>query len=66
MFDATGDWEPWVNLAFLAGTGWVAWHGIRHRDAEGHPDLVRLFFAAIAAIFFCMVLFGDVLGVVRL
>jgi len=66
MFDVAGDWEPWVDLAFLAGTGWVAWHGIRHRDTEGHPDLVRLFFAAIAAIFFAMVLFGDVLGVVRL
>jgi hypothetical protein len=66
MFDFAGDREPWVNLAFLAGTAWVAWHGIRYRDAEGHPDLVRLFFAAIAAIFFVMVLFDDVLGVLRL
>ncbi|MDX9861205.1 MAG: hypothetical protein RBS99_09830 [Rhodospirillales bacterium] len=66
MSGIVGDWEAWVNFAFLAGTGWVAWHGIRYRDAEGHPDLVRLFFAAIAAIFFVMVLFGDVLGVVRL
>lgn len=62
MFDFAGDAEPWVNLAFLAGTGWVAWHGIRHRDAEGHPDLVRLLFAAVAALFFFWVLFADVLG----
>lgn len=65
MFDFAGDWEPWVDLVFLMGTGWVAWHGIRYRDAEGHPDLVRLLFAAIAAVFFFMVLFQDVLGVVR-
>lgn len=65
MFDFAGDWEPWINLLFLAGTGFVAWHGIRYRDAEGHPDLVRLLFASIAAIFFLMVLFKDVLGLIR-
>ncbi len=65
MFGFTGDLEPWVNLLFLAGTGFVAWHGIRYRDSEGHPDLVRLFFGSIAAFFFALVLFKDVLGLIR-
>ena len=40
-------------------------HGIRFRDEKGNSDFVRLFFGCIAAVFFFMVLFQDVLGVVR-
>jgi hypothetical protein len=56
---------PVVNWVFLIVTGFVAWHGIRFRDAEGNTDFVRLLFGSIAAVFFFMVLFQDVLGVVE-
>ncbi|NNG03035.1 MAG: hypothetical protein HKM95_02915 [Inquilinus sp.] len=54
-----------VNIIFLAVTGFIAWHGVRFRDAKGRTDFVRLLFACIAATFFFMVLFQDVLGLVR-
>ena len=65
MFDFAGEAEPLVNLVFLIGTGFIAWHGIRFRDAEGKPDFVRLLFGCIAAVFFVMVLLQDVLQVTR-
>lgn len=65
MFDFAGELEPVVNWVFLMVTGFVAWHGIRFRDAEGNTDFVRLLFGCIAAVFFFMVLFQDVLGVVE-
>jgi hypothetical protein len=64
MFEFAGELEPVVNWVFLAVTGFVAWHGIRYRDAEGNTDFVRLLFGSIAAVFFFMVLLQDVLGVV--
>lgn len=57
--------QPLVDLVFLAATGFIAWHGIRFRDANGESEFVHLLFGCIAAMFFCMVLFQDVLGVVR-
>ena len=39
-------------------------HAIRHRDKDGKSDFVRLLFGCIAAVFFMLVLFQDVLGVV--
>ena len=65
MFEAAGDLEPIVNFIFLAVTGFIAVHGIRYRDEEGNTDFVRLLFGCIAAVFFFMVLFQDVLGIVR-
>lgn len=65
MFGFTGSLEPLVNLLFLAVTGFIAWHGIRHRDAEGDSDFVHLLFGCIAAVFFFLVLFQDVLGIAR-
>ena len=59
------EFAPFVDLVFLAGTGFIAWHGIRFRDDAGESDFVHLLFGCIAAMFFCMVLFQDVLGVVR-
>ncbi len=64
MFEFAGALEPIVNLVFLAVTGFIAWHGIRYRDAEGRTDFVRMLFGCIAAVFFMMVLLQDVLGVV--
>ena len=65
MFEFVGQLEPLVNLIFLGATGFVAWHGISYRDEEGNQDFVRLLFGAIAAVFFMLVLFQDVLGLVR-
>ena len=65
MFEFAGEAEPVVNIIFLAITGYIALHGIRFRDEEGESDFVRLLFGSIAAVFFFMVLFQDVLGVVR-
>ena len=64
MFEFAGELEPLINFVFLAVTGFVAWHGIRFRDAEGNTDFVRLLFGCIAGLFFFMVLFQDVLGIV--
>ena len=63
MFDIPEDYELLVNIVFLIATGAIAWHGIRYRDAEGNTDTVRLLFGCIAAVFFLLVLFQDVLGV---
>ena len=65
MFEFAGAWEMPINIVFLATTGFIAWHGIRYRDAEGKTDLVRMLFGCIAATFFFLVLFQDVLGVVQ-
>jgi hypothetical protein len=65
MFEFAGEAEPLVNLIFLGVTGYIALHGIRFRDQEGNTDFVRLLFGSIAAVFFFMVLFQDVLGLVR-
>jgi hypothetical protein len=65
MFEFAGEAEPIVNIIFLAVTGFIAWHGVRFRDAEGKTDVVRLLFGCIAAVFFFMVLLQDVLQVTR-
>ena len=65
MFEFAGAWEMPINIVFLAVTGYIAWHGIRFRDAEGKTDFVRMLFGCIAATFFFLVLFQDVLGVVQ-
>ena len=65
MFEFAGAWEMPIDILFLAATGFIAWHGIRYRDDEGKTDLVRLLFGCIAATFFFLVLFQDVLGLVR-
>ena len=65
MFEFVGEAEPVVNIIFLAFTGYIALHGIRFRDEEGESDFVHLLFGSIAAVFFFMVLFQDVLGLVQ-
>ncbi len=65
MFEFVGEAEPVVNLIFLAVTGYIAVHGIQFRDKDVNSDFVRLLFGCIAAVFFFLVLFQDVLEVVR-
>ncbi len=65
MFEFVGEAEPVVNMIFLAVTAYIAVHGIQFRDKDGDTDFVRLLFGCIAAVFFFLVLFQDVLEVVR-
>jgi hypothetical protein len=65
MFEFVGEAEPLVNIIFLAFTGYIAVHGIQFRDDEGNSDFVHLLFGSIAAVFFFMVLFQDVLEVIH-
>ena len=65
MFEFAGDWEKPINYLVLAVTALIAWHGITYRDDEGKTDFVRLLFGSIAATFFFLVLFQDVLGLVN-
>jgi hypothetical protein len=57
--------NPLVNLVFLIATGAIAWHGIRFRTDDGKSEVVHLLFGCIAAVYFFLVLFQDVLGLVR-
>ncbi|MBT4932489.1 MAG: hypothetical protein HOL66_00395 [Rhodospirillaceae bacterium] len=65
MFEFAGQYESFINMVFLAVTGFIALHGIRFRDEEGNTDFVHLLFGSIAAVFFFLVLFQDVLEVVQ-
>ncbi len=65
MFEFAGEAEPLVNLIFLVVTGFIAVNGIQFRDKEGNTDFVRLLFGCIAGVFFFMVLFQDVLKLVK-
>ena len=65
MWEVSPELRTLLNIVFLAITGAIAYHGIRYRDEEGNTDFVRLLFGCIAATFFFLVLFQDVLGVVR-
>lgn len=65
-FGVSPQWELTINLIFLAVTGYIALHGIRHRNEDGSTNYVHLLFGCIAAVFFFMVLFQDVLGLVKL
>jgi hypothetical protein len=65
MFEFAGELEPFINIVFLIVTAAIAWHGIRYRDAEGNTDFVRLLFGCIAATYFFLVLFQDVLDIVQ-
>ena len=66
MFEFAGEYETAVNWIFLAVTAVIAWKGLRARNPDGKADFVHLLFGCIAAVFFMMVLFQDVLDVVRL
>ncbi len=65
MFEFAGQWEQPINYIFLAVTFAVAVHAIRYRTEDGNTDFVRLLFGSIAAVFFFLVLFQDVLGIVK-
>ena len=55
------DQEALLNWLFLAVTGVIAWYGLRIRKADGKTDFMRLLFGVIAAIFFFLVVFQDII-----
>jgi hypothetical protein len=65
MFEFAGEFEPFVNMVFLGVTAFIAIKAIQTRDSDGKADFVHLLFGCIAAVFFFLVLFQDVLGVFR-
>ena len=65
MWNVPPEYETLLNILFLAITGGIAYHGIRYRDRDGNTDIVRLLFGCIAATFFFLVLFKDVLGLFK-
>lgn len=65
MFDFAGDYETTVNWVFLIVTAIIAYKGITTKNEDGKADFVHLLFGCIAAVFFFLVLFQDVLGIVN-
>ena len=65
MFEFAGEYESPINWVFLAVTAVIAWHGIRARNPDGSSDMVHLLFGCIAAVYFMLVLFQDVLGIIK-
>ena len=65
MFEFTGEYQQAVNFIFLFTTGFIATKAIRTRNPDGGSDYIHLLFGCIAAVFFFLVLFQDVLGVIR-
>jgi len=61
MVSVSSEIETLVDIVFLVVTGLIAYNGVRYRDAQGNSDLVRLLFGCIAAMFFFLILFRDVL-----
>ena len=62
MFDFIPQgYEKLVNIIFLVVTALIAHHALTYRDEEGKKDFVRLFFGCIAAVYFILFLFKNVL-----
>ena len=65
MFDfIPQEYEKLVNIIFLLVTFLIAKHGITYRKDDGEKDFVRLLFGCIAAVYFILVLFKDILGLI--
>ena len=67
MFDfIPQEYEKLVNIIFLIVTALIAHHALTYRTEEGKKDFVRLFFGCIAAIYFILFLFKNILGLAYL
>jgi hypothetical protein len=65
MFDfIPPEYEKFINIIFLVATALIAHHGITYKNPDGEKDFVRLLFGCIAAVYFVLVLFKDVLGLI--
>jgi hypothetical protein len=64
MFDfVPEEYEKLVNIVFLLVTALIAHHALTYRDVDGKKDFVRLFFGSIAAVYFILFLFKNILGI---
>ena len=64
MFDIPPEYESLVNVLFLVATAFVTYHGLTYRNKDGESIWVHLLFGCIAAVYFFLVLFRDVLKVI--
>ncbi len=64
MFEIPEQYETLVNIIFLAITGFVTYHGLTYRNADGESNWVHLLFGCIAGVYFFLVLFKDVFKVI--
>ena len=53
-----------LDVVFVAVTGFVAWHGLTFRTAEGETEWVHLLFGAIALLYCLWSIAHDFLGLV--
>ncbi len=54
--------EALIDWLFVLVTGFVSYHALTHRNADGENDIGHLLFGAIALLFFMRVLFVDIFG----
>tara|TARA_B100000886_G_scaffold89579_1_gene59035 strand:+ start:2744 stop:2944 length:201 start_codon:yes stop_codon:yes gene_type:complete len=64
MIDIPQEYEGLVNTLFLIATAFVTYHGLTYRNNDGESNWVHLLFGCIAAVYFFLVLFRDVLKVI--
>ena len=63
MFDfIPQEYEKLVNIIFLLVTALIAHHALTYKNTEGKKDFVRLFFGSIAAVYFILFFFKNILG----
>ncbi len=53
-----------MDWIFLLVTGFIAYHGLTWRNADGDNDIGHLLFGAIALLFFMRVLVVDILHLI--
>ncbi len=52
-----------MDIVFVLVTGFVAYHGLTHRNEDGENDIGHMLFGAIALLFCLRVLFVDIFKV---
>ncbi len=52
-----------MDIVFVLVTGFVAYHGLTHRNEDGENDIGHMLFGAIALLFCMRVLFVDIFKV---
>ncbi len=53
-----------TDIVFVLVTGFVAYHGLTHRNEDGENDFGHMLFGAIALLFCLRVLFVDILKLI--
>ena len=53
-----------LDIVFVLVTGFVAYHGLTHRNEDGENDIGHMLFGAIALLFCLRVLFVDILKLI--